>query len=177
MSTKRLYGTDTSYLKLYELPNGYQFVSRKNKPVVEGNNKPDAVVVIARDDNGRLLVIRERRPVVGDYIWALPAGLVDEGETAFQAAAREIKEETGLTLLFRPHTDSWFDNTFSSPGLTDEKLTVITGTVSGKLSQDNLMGDEDITPYLLGPDDMQRLRLDHPQTKMSIWLALAANSF
>lgn len=41
------------------------------------------------------VVIEQYRPPIGKYIIELPAGLIDEGETAEQAAIRELHEETG----------------------------------------------------------------------------------
>lgn len=170
---KRLFGNDGDYLKVNQLDNGYQFVTRKDIPVVQGNHNVDAVVVLARDKQGRLLVIREKRPVTGGYVWALPAGMVDKNETVFMAASREIREETGLYLMFRKGIDTYFLNTFSSPGLTDEKIAVVTGEVYGELSKEFQEKDEEITPYLLSADDMKQISLDDANTPMSIWLALA----
>ena len=172
---KRLYGDDGSYIKLYELDNGYQFASRKARPVPEGNYKPDAVVVIAHDAQGRLLVIREKRPVAGGYIWALPAGKVDVGESFLQAAEREVREETGLQLMIRPHTHPMFSRTFASPGITDEIVAIVHGEVEGTISNEHLDGDEDIKAYLMSPDDMQRAGFHRVECPMSMWLALAIN--
>ncbi|WP_282790881.1 NUDIX hydrolase [Streptomyces sp. CC224B] len=52
-----------------------------------------AVVVQA----GRLLLIRRRVPE-GDLVWQLPAGKVEDGESAEQTAVRETLEETGLVV-------------------------------------------------------------------------------
>jgi 8-oxo-dGTP pyrophosphatase MutT (NUDIX family) len=47
-------------------------------------------VVLARDEGGVVLVLSRYRKV-----WELPGGLIDPGETARDAAAREFQEETG----------------------------------------------------------------------------------
>ncbi len=52
------------------------------------------VVVCERDGTLALAVIRPR----GRTVWALPKGHVNAGETLAQAAAREVLEETGLTV-------------------------------------------------------------------------------
>lgn len=54
-----------------------------------------AAAVIAHD--GKVLLVK-RRVKEGSLSWQFPAGAVEEGETASQAATREAKEETGLTV-------------------------------------------------------------------------------
>jgi 8-oxo-dGTP diphosphatase len=54
-----------------------------------------AAAVIVHD--GRVLMIR-RRVAEGELSWQFPAGGIEAGETAEQAAVRETAEETGLTV-------------------------------------------------------------------------------
>ncbi|MET9550568.1 NUDIX hydrolase [Streptomyces sp. NPDC006627] len=54
-----------------------------------------AAAVVVQD--GRVLLIRRRVPE-GVLVWQFPAGKVEDGETAEQAAVRETLEETGLTV-------------------------------------------------------------------------------
>ena len=56
---------------------------------------------IVFDDQGRLLLI-QRANEPGKGLWSLPGGRVEPGETDFEAAVRELREETGLDV--RPHT-------------------------------------------------------------------------
>lgn len=71
----------------------------------------------------QVLGVRQERPATGLRTWELPAGLVDEGETPFQAARRELAEEVGLggnlTLLTTMYT---------SPGFTDELIYLFEAT-------------------------------------------------
>ena len=57
---------------------------------------PDYVGVIARTRDGRIVLVKQHRPVVGHDVIELPSGHVDPGEAPEQAARRELKEETGL---------------------------------------------------------------------------------
>ena len=50
------------------------------------------------DRTGRLLLIR-RRNAPGAGLWSLPGGRIEPGETDTQAVIREVKEETGLTVV------------------------------------------------------------------------------
>jgi mutator protein MutT len=53
---------------------------------------------VVRDHAGRLLLVqRGREP--GRGRWSLPGGRVEPGETAEQAAVREVREETGLDVV------------------------------------------------------------------------------
>jgi 8-oxo-dGTP diphosphatase len=52
---------------------------------------------VVRDDRGRLLLVRRgHEPSMG--LWSLPGGRVEPGETAAEAAVREVREETGLDV-------------------------------------------------------------------------------
>lgn len=66
----------------------------------EGDEICDAVVVFPfltrAHEPTRVVLIRQFRPPVGKWVLELPAGLIDAGESAEEAAARELREETGF---------------------------------------------------------------------------------
>lgn len=74
----------------------------------------DSVTVLAFDEQQRLLLTREFRESRNEYVWFLPAGKIDQGETPEQAMQRELREEIGkrantYRLLFtRPAGSSYF---------------------------------------------------------------------
>ena len=80
-----------------------------------------AVAVAALDEGGRLAMIHQYRHALGRRLWELPAGLLDEpGEDPAQAAARELREETGLVARdWRVLVDLAL-----SPGFCDEAVRV-----------------------------------------------------
>lgn len=82
---------------------------------------PGAVSVLALDDAGRALMIRQYRHPVGRLLWELPAGLRDhDGEPLVDAAKRELLEETG----YRASTWHTLVDHYSSPGFTTERVRI-----------------------------------------------------
>ncbi len=80
---------------------------------------PGAVVILAVDDQERVLVLHQYRHPVLRRLVELPAGLLDvEGEDPQVAAARELREEALLVA------ERWTPlmATYSSPGLSSEKI-------------------------------------------------------
>ena len=83
------YTTEDNKTKVYEM------ISR-NKDITSigelRNEAPDGVVIVVTDESGeRILINKEYRMAVGDYVYNFPAGLIDAGETVQVAAARELK--------------------------------------------------------------------------------------
>ena len=75
-------------------PSKYYYASRNpDKDVASG---PDAVFVLAYNDTDVVLT-KQLRPPLGKRVIALPAGLVEPGESYIDAALRELKEETNAT--------------------------------------------------------------------------------
>jgi ADP-ribose pyrophosphatase len=80
-----------------------------------------AVAILALDEAGRALMIRQYRHPVQRLLWELPAGLRDHaGEPLVEAARRELLEETGYQAAT---WDTLVDH-YSSPGFTDERVRV-----------------------------------------------------
>ncbi len=67
-----------------------------------------SVVVLAVDQESRVLLERQYRHAAGRFLYELPAGRIDEGENALAAGKRELLEETGYSAR------KW--NAFSASG-------------------------------------------------------------
>ena len=79
-----------------------------------------SAVVMPVNDEGHICLVRQYRYPALDYLWELPAGKIDPGETALQAAKRELIEETGVRAT------KWkkLVEFFPSPGFQQEKMTI-----------------------------------------------------
>ncbi len=82
---------------------------------------PGAVVVVALDDDERVVLVRQYRHPVGRYLWELPAGLRDaDGEPPLETAQRELAEEARLSA----RRWSLLTTSYSTPGFCDEMVLV-----------------------------------------------------
>jgi len=124
----------------------YEIISRK-KDLTDyeqlHGDKPDAVVIIATDERGeRLLLNREFRLAVGDWVYNFPAGLIDPGEVPEESAKRELREETGLELY---EIDDYIGPSYSAVGFSNEINVCIIGKARGEF-QESTSTVEEITP-------------------------------
>lgn len=77
-----------------------------------------SVVIAPVPEPGRIILIRQYRYPINAWLWELPAGSVDEGETPEQAAARECHEEIGKL----PGTVVRLSALYPTPGYCDEEM-------------------------------------------------------
>ncbi|MGA7573930.1 MAG: NUDIX hydrolase [Terriglobales bacterium] len=68
----------------------------------------------------RILLERQYRHAAQSMMWELPAGRIDDGETALTAAKRELLEETG----YRARHWKRILHFYVSPGFLDETMTI-----------------------------------------------------
>jgi len=63
---------------------------------VHWRNPGVGAAVVVRDETGRILLVRRAVGATRPGLWSVPAGFVNYGEEIREAAARELREETGL---------------------------------------------------------------------------------
>lgn len=162
---------ETKFLNLYnaEYSNkggnikNWIIASRKEKENLEGvylNNKElqdDAVLIVPfHKEEEKIVVIRQFRVPINSYIYEMPAGLIDKGESPQTTITRELKEETGLDVI-EILKNTVKGQLFLSPGMTDESVTSVFCTCGGTISKAYMEEDEDIEPILLSQKEAQEL--------------------
>lgn len=104
-----------------------------------------AVGILAYDPGrDEVILVNEMRPGIlaaGDYPYTdtLPAGGIGRGETAIDAAVREMQEETGLDLK---GARMLHDKAYVSAGGTSESIAIVFGTVDASKAG-GIHGNED----------------------------------
>ena len=93
-----------------QLPNGME----REKVIVHPGN----AVAILPVNGDRCKLLRQYRYAVGQYIYEVPAGTMEEGEDPMETAHRELIEETG----FRAATIVPKGFIYTTPGFTDERI-------------------------------------------------------
>ena len=163
--------TDNAYLNLYNVkatsihntPVDYFVASRakseKEMKLSTGENPPDGVIIYSLygEKKDRVVLVRQYRYPLDDYVYELPSGLVDQGEDYRQAGIREMKEETGLD--FSPLTpDTLYERPFfTSVGMTDECCATVYGYASGQISREGLEDTEDLEVVLADREEVRRI--------------------
>lgn len=97
---------------------------------------PGGVGVVPMDEDGYVYMVRQYRIPYDEIILEIPAGKLDKGEDIAAAAARELREETGL----RAEKLQFMGEFYPSVGFCDERLRMFLAT---GLSQGETDLDED----------------------------------
>jgi ADP-ribose pyrophosphatase len=94
-----------------QTPDGRQI----QREIVEHHG---AVAIVPRLDSETILLIRQYRQAVGETLLEIPAGTLEEGESADDCAARELEEEIG----YRPGRLRRMFSQYLAPGYSSEVL-------------------------------------------------------
>lgn len=164
--------TDSKHLNLYELDAtnklggkvDYFVASRaketeKLKLKTKDWQSPDGVIIYSLygEKRDRVILVRQYRYTIDDYIYEFPAGLVDAGENFREAGIREMREETGLD--FHPlQVDPMYEKPyFTTIGMTDECCATVYGYATGEISASGLEPNEEIEVILADRQEVLRI--------------------
>jgi ADP-ribose pyrophosphatase len=165
---------EVSYIARTGDEKSWQIASRQNEPkcLTGRYQRPDAVVIVPfHTRRNKMVIIREYRVSLDDYEYGFPAGLVDNGESVEQAARRELKEETGLTvsrfIKISPPI-------YSSAGMTDESVAMVYVECEGEPSNSANTDSELIETLFISSSEAQDLLNDTTlKFDAKSWLAIS----
>ena len=162
--------THNRFLNYYELEavhrdgsiSPYYMTSRAKDAsqlkAVTHQNRPDGVIIygVYGEEQDRVVLIRQYRYPLGDYVYEFPAGLVEEGEEMGAAGVREMYEETGLT--FTPVDAGCYSRPFfTTVGMTDESCGMVFGYCSGTPTSIHEEASEEIQVILADRGEAKRI--------------------
>jgi ADP-ribose pyrophosphatase len=111
-----------------------------------------SAVMMAVDNEDRVLLVRQFRLPAGKEMWELPAGRIDPGESAEEAAPRELREETG----YEAKTWTLLSSFWASPGYVDEKMNLFLAE-DLTAGEQQPMEDERIEIGWFGKDELHQM--------------------
>ena len=141
-------------------------------------NTPDGVIIYAvhKGEKDRIVLVRQYRYSIGDYIYELPAGLVDPGEDYRITATREMMEETGLTFnrygKAREAAECYSEPFFTTIGMTDESCRTVFGEAFGEPSNAYLEESEDIEVVFVDREQAKKILETEKVALMAAYLLM-----
>ncbi len=163
--------TDNKYLNLYEFQaerrNGDvapYFVASRSRNIeslkaLTHDSHSDGVIIYAiyGEKKDKVVLVRQFRYPINDYIYEFPAGLVEEGEDMFDAGIREIYEETGLRFVPKKADNAYTKPFYTTVGMTDECCGTVYGYCDGIPSNCGQEESEDIEIVLADREECKRI--------------------
>jgi ADP-ribose pyrophosphatase len=109
---------------------------------------PGAAGIVPVLDRNRIILIKQYRHSLREYIWEIPAGTRDPDETALTCARRELVEETGYSA------EKWIElyDITPVPGYSDERIGLFLA-LNLKTARQNLDKDEMLNVHTIDIDD------------------------
>lgn len=178
--------SDNKFLNLFHMnaltdagrPFDYYFVSRRKEDKLKLYTKDiqaEGVVIypICKEEPDKIVMIRQYRYPLDDYLYELPAGLIDAGETPAQAAVREMKEETGMDFkVYEAGNESYRRPFFMGAGFTDESCNAVFGFASGSISRDDMEDTESIQVLTVDKEEAKRILAEEKVSLRAAYLLM-----
>ena len=192
---------DTRFIKVFDLQYApgrhyYNATRRSREEMVAAMGEaefhsmvPDAVSLCVvwhgEGEPERMLLNREYRYPLGQFVLSVPAGLIDpedrgkDREAAVRAAAeRELYEETGIRMGERDRFRMLHPCLFSSPGMTDESNAMVRldlyGHAESELTQSHAEGSEKFEGFQMVTREEARELMAGEPISVYTWIGLSA---
>ena len=163
--------TDSAFLNYFELDivkktgnKGKYFIASRAKDtegleISRGTTKADGVAIYALcgKNRDRVLMIRQFRWALNAFVYEFPAGLVESGEDIYEAAKREVFEETGLILTPIEADPMYTRPYYMTDGMTDEACAFVYGYCEGDIRNQHLEDSEEIEVVLADREEAARI--------------------
>lgn len=115
--------------------------------------RADAVGIVAFTPNKKVIMQRQYRHPVGEWVYEVPAGMIEKGENLKKAIKRELLEETGYTVeSVKP-----FPSFFPSAGVLAQRFTMYIGFNAKKVQDPLLEKSEDLETLLVDFDELIKM--------------------
>jgi 8-oxo-dGTP pyrophosphatase MutT (NUDIX family) len=135
-------------------------------------NKSSFIMVLAITEAGDIILLREYKHGVGDYVWNLPAGGIKPGESPEETATRELLEETGYITDALEFVGSY---AVSSSWLQDRAYLFI-GRNARQVRVPRIEPGESITVFFKSMREiLEMVRVNQIQDPYTVLLILYAN--
>lgn len=163
--------TNSKFVNLYHInatsvhntPVSY-FVASRAKSIEQmkiktRENTPDGVIIYSLygEKRDKVVLVRQYRYTIGDYIYEFPAGLVEPDEEFHEGAVREMHEETGLKFTPLKVNPAFEKPYFTTIGMTDESCATVYGYAEGEISKDAQEDSEEIEVVLADREEVKRI--------------------
>lgn len=169
IASERLIHEGHSY-SFVDLAVRYKDGVTRQKPMVRHNGAATILPLLTTDDGLRIVIVRNERVTIDDFLLELPAGGIDNDEDPQSAAERELIEETG----YRAHRIEPLCRFLTTPGLTDELMHVFVARDLIHVGQ-NLEPYESLSVELFEPDRLMEMvesnELTDAKTMLTLWTA------
>lgn len=135
------------HIKEYDFVSRHNFMSREPEVLSQPYKHESVGIFVFNKDKSKMLLIKEFRYPINNYVISTPAGLIDSGESITDAAIRELYKEVGYTEE-QVTIESVLQPSYSSVGLSDEQTASVFVTVDDLVKpKQHLEASEDITYF------------------------------
>ena len=135
------------HVKEYDFVSRHNFMSREPEVLSQPYKHESVGIFVFNKDKSKMLLIKEFRYPINNYVISTPAGLIDSNESITDAAIRELYEEVGYTKE-QVTIESVLQPSYSSVGLSDEQTASVFVTVDDSIKpKQHLEASEDITYF------------------------------